>query len=296
MFDVPVVAGDDGRTYMDIIRMAMIRRYQLHQYIYTMTHLASTEGRPVFRSLFYNYPEDDEAYKNPEYNFMIGPSVKVTPLYEAKSQVVSPIYFPGKDTWWCPIFASTAVNKKCFPGLSHQTGLLQPLHEHMIHIGSGSIIPMQTMHIHKDDRPSLKLMEKNPMSLGVLTDKNYEASGMVRWDDGETTSMQEYTQVDFKATGSKKGITIEFSTPIDASKRPESAMQTLGEIVIYRASAGNGFGANTVGQIFWNGEQTSIAMVANYQKDEDMLVLTYERNEGNVSLVKMDKIVIENAK
>ena len=104
-------------------------------------HMATSHGTPLVRPLFYDYPEDPNAYKSIEYNFMFGPALKVSPLYESKNiEILSNIYFPEDGKLWCPLFDSEFDS--CFKGGSFRSNLKNPIHRQMAHIGQGSIVPI----------------------------------------------------------------------------------------------------------------------------------------------------------
>lgn len=94
----------------------MFLRYKLHTYLYTLVHLASLNGKPIFRPLFYDYPEDPRAYNDVHENGMLGDAIKFSPIYYyASSERRISIYFPGShEDYWCPLEPYEIV--ACFKG------------------------------------------------------------------------------------------------------------------------------------------------------------------------------------
>lgn len=68
-------------TYMDIMKNAIYAKYSIIRYYYTELFLQSLHGSAgVYRPLFFDYPNDMEAYKNVTHNVMIGDSLKLSVL------------------------------------------------------------------------------------------------------------------------------------------------------------------------------------------------------------------------
>jgi len=64
-------------TYMDIFTQAMYTKLHLIRYYYTQLSLVQQEGGAFYRPLFFDYPNDDNAYLNQELNIMLGPALKL---------------------------------------------------------------------------------------------------------------------------------------------------------------------------------------------------------------------------
>jgi len=88
--------------YLDI-------REKLRPYIQKHMDIASEDGTPVMRPLFYDFPEDGKTYTI-EDQYMFGPDILVAPVLEAgaKSRAV---YLPAGSTW-----------KDALTGESHEGG------------------------------------------------------------------------------------------------------------------------------------------------------------------------------
>lgn len=61
------------------MRQGIRNKYHLIKYYYTHLFLASIDGTgPFFNPLFYEFPDDTNAYKDIHYNVMLGPSLKLS--------------------------------------------------------------------------------------------------------------------------------------------------------------------------------------------------------------------------
>jgi len=71
-------------------------------------NIASQEGTPVMRPLFFDFPKDEKCYTI-EDQYMFGPDILVAPVLEAKA-VSRKIYLPEGSTW------KDALKGKSFKG------------------------------------------------------------------------------------------------------------------------------------------------------------------------------------
>jgi len=91
----PVYFND---TTQKIVKSFMDLRYQLLPYIYTLTYEAHTDGAPIIRPLFYEFPEDSITY-NIVNQYMFGESILVAPVIERGQKVMS-VYLPAGVNWY----------------------------------------------------------------------------------------------------------------------------------------------------------------------------------------------------
>ena len=81
-------------------------RYKMLPLLYTLFYNAHSQGTTVARSLWYNFPSDDEA-ANVNFQFMLGKEILVSPVVtEGASSVLA--YFPKGQLWY--EFASLALS------------------------------------------------------------------------------------------------------------------------------------------------------------------------------------------
>ncbi|MEM3926610.1 MAG: glycoside hydrolase family 31 protein [Desulfurococcaceae archaeon] len=86
-----------GEEAYRVIRGLLFLREMLKPYILEQAKRASEEGIPIMRPLFYDFPQDLEAYKV-EDEYMFGPDILVAPVYE-KGAVYRKVYLPKGATW-----------------------------------------------------------------------------------------------------------------------------------------------------------------------------------------------------
>ena len=117
------------------MRDAIVMKYKLMRYYYTQMWLASKNGGPVYRPLFFDFPGDTNTYNNVEQGIMIGDSLKLSPVFTQGASGNQPFYFPSGR--WCRFLVGS-----CFTGGSNQQ-LSSNLVDINVHIRAGKIVPYQ---------------------------------------------------------------------------------------------------------------------------------------------------------
>ena len=164
----------------DATRAAMSIRYSLLPYIYTLFHLAHTQGETVLRALAWEFP-NEEYLKGVGNQFMLGPAILVTPVLQPLVTQVKGV-FPGvsvnasEGTVWYDWYTLQQVKVKP----KENKTLDAPLKKINVHVRGGFILPMQ--------EPGYTTTEsrQNPFNLLVALDGKGEASGSFYLDDGES--------------------------------------------------------------------------------------------------------------
>lgn len=106
---------------MDIMRSAITTKYSLIKYYYSQFYYLSTYGgAPFYKPLFFEFPDDINAYNNITYNIMLGDSLKLSILSDKTGQNQTDFYFPAGT--WCNILKPT---DKCFTNESGSTKTLR---------------------------------------------------------------------------------------------------------------------------------------------------------------------------
>lgn len=86
-----------GEEAYEIFRKHMLLREKMRPYVTEMMKQAHEKGSPVIRTLFYNFPEDEECWAV-EDEFFLGDSLLVCPvLYEKKRSRT--VYLPAGSSW-----------------------------------------------------------------------------------------------------------------------------------------------------------------------------------------------------
>jgi len=86
--------GDDVYT---ILSEQLTLRERLRPYIMTQMKSAEQTGHPVIRPLFFDFPDDPQAWEV-EDQYMFGPDILVAPIVEAEARSRR-IYLPAGTTW-----------------------------------------------------------------------------------------------------------------------------------------------------------------------------------------------------
>lgn len=73
-------------------------REQMRNYTRRLMREAHEKGTPIIRTLFYEFPEDRQAWEV-EDEYMYGSEILVVPVFEAKAKIKN-IYFPGRGIKW----------------------------------------------------------------------------------------------------------------------------------------------------------------------------------------------------
>ncbi|XP_060108603.1 lysosomal alpha-glucosidase [Heteronotia binoei] len=169
------------------MRKALLLRYSLLPYLYTLFHKAHTAGDTVGRPLYLEFPKDPNTW-DIDRQLMWGAALLITPVLEAGKTKVSG-YFPS-GTWYNLMIGSTIHSK------GQWILLPAPLDTINVHIRAGYILPLQ--------EPALTTTEsrKKGMTLMVALTPEGVARGDLFWDDGEgllTFEKGDYTQILFLA-------------------------------------------------------------------------------------------------
>jgi alpha-glucosidase (family GH31 glycosyl hydrolase) len=86
-----------------VIKEAVFLRYDLIHYLYTQFYLASTEGTPIMRAMWYEFPEDPKAM-NATKQFMWGESFLFVPKLKKPMFKMNRYFFPrnedDREKWW----------------------------------------------------------------------------------------------------------------------------------------------------------------------------------------------------
>ncbi|QKX61394.1 uncharacterized protein TRUGW13939_08542 [Talaromyces rugulosus] len=155
-------------------RRAISVRYSLLNYIYTLFYQAHTKGDTVMRALAWEFP-NDETLKATYSQFMLGPSLLVTPVLTPNSDTVRGV-FPGigEGTRWYDWYTLQEVNAQPRENVT----LAAPLEHINVHARGGSIFVLQ------EPGYTTAATRDNSFSLLATLDNNQYAEGIIYIDDG----------------------------------------------------------------------------------------------------------------
>lgn len=159
-------------------RDAMAIRYSLLPYTYTTLEQAHETGSTVMRALAWEFP-NEPWLANAEQQFLLGPSILVTPVLAEGATTVDGV-FPGIGdgvTVWYDWYDGAAVE-----GVARGQNVTidAPLGHIPVYVRGGSVLPTQ--------EPGMTTREcrENPWGLIVALDLLGAAEGTLYLDDGES--------------------------------------------------------------------------------------------------------------
>jgi len=160
-----------GEPWTTRIRDAIRTRYRLLPYVYTLFSEAATEGLPVMRPLFMEFPSDESTFEM-EDQFMLGDTILVKPVTK-KGATTASVYFPAGVWYGWDTYVS-------FKGPRSAT-VKAPIDKIPIFLRGGFILTAK----ERARRNSL-VMKKDPYTLYVPLDAGKAARGTIFLDDGES--------------------------------------------------------------------------------------------------------------
>jgi alpha 1,3-glucosidase len=159
-----------GAEWMAKFRGAILQRYQILPYLYTLFYKTSLDGSPIMRPLWFDYPSETELY-TVENQHLLGSDLLVVPAL-AEKQLTVDIQIPkGKGDNWIDISNGMALG----PGTYTIGAALTKI---PVFQRGGSIVPRKYR-----VRRSSALMVNDPYTLTVAVDKNGNAEGDLYFDD-----------------------------------------------------------------------------------------------------------------
>jgi lysosomal alpha-glucosidase len=176
-----------------IMKEALLIRYSLIPFWYTLHYEATTFSRTVVQPLFFEYPDDETVY-NIDQQFLIGRALLVSPNLQSESNTVH-AYIPS-DIWY--EFPSGTK----FQPIGTFVDLDAPLSKINVHLRGGFIIPM------KIPGDNLIIGRDNPFTLLIAQSQSKTASGSLFWDDGDSIEMKSYNYLNFSVSDNVLTINV----------------------------------------------------------------------------------------
>ncbi|XP_067088732.1 lysosomal alpha-glucosidase isoform X2 [Osmerus mordax] len=164
----PYVFGQKAQAAM---RTAVMLRYSLLPFLYTLFHHAHTSADTVARPLFLEFPSDPNS-QTIDRQFLWGGSLLISPVLEQGAWELAAYLPPG--TWY------SLHNGQPFYSRGQYLLLPAPLDTIQVHVREGHIIPQQ--------EPALttSASRNNPFLLTVALSAGGWAWGDLFWDDGDS--------------------------------------------------------------------------------------------------------------
>ncbi len=121
-----------GARNQEIITAHIELRYRLMPYIYSLSYMTHSIGRPIVLPMALAFPEDDEAARW-EYQFMFGPSLLVSPVVERGAERKT-TYLPQGE--WLDFYTGERYTGGCTIVSSAPQSLIP------VYVWAGAIVPM----------------------------------------------------------------------------------------------------------------------------------------------------------
>ncbi|XP_077461287.1 lysosomal alpha-glucosidase [Stigmatopora argus] len=153
------------------MKKALLLRYSLFPFLYTLFHHAHAKAHTVARPLMFEFPNDIKTY-NIDKQFLWGRSLLITPVLTPQVDSVEG-YFP--QGLWYDYYTGDSINST-----GEEIRLSAPLDKINLHLREGSVIPTQTPNL------TLWVSSGQPLHLVSALSENGTARGDLFWDDGES--------------------------------------------------------------------------------------------------------------
>jgi alpha-glucosidase (family GH31 glycosyl hydrolase) len=198
--------------YTSIMQNAIYTKYSLIPYYYTQLMAISMGLKDtLFKPVFFEFPDDANAYWDQEKNIMLGEALKLSimsnELTDDETNNSADFYFPAGT--WCDIMNTTQA---CFTGGLNMT-LGTKAYEYGLHLRDSYIIPFQ---VAKNITPKTTAdMANATVDLHINAYESstgtYTAAGYMINDDGESMNYTErYNQASISFMATATQLTLVF--------------------------------------------------------------------------------------
>jgi alpha-glucosidase (family GH31 glycosyl hydrolase) len=171
--------GAWGPAVAESSKNALLVRYTLLPYLYTLFYRSVTQGSTVARALWHEFPSDPVA-ANVDTQFMWSSGLLISPaLLEGALSVDA--YFP--DARFYNYFNGQEQSVR-----GGRVTLDTPMDAINIHVRGGNVLPTQEPAINTE------ISRNNPLGLIVALDDDQEATGSLFYDDGDSIGTIENEQ------------------------------------------------------------------------------------------------------
>lgn len=194
-----------GNAVLDHIRTTIRLRYSLIPYLVQLMHQTATQGLPMVRPLFMEFPNDSDSVGR-DHQFMLGADVLVSPVLQQGIRRIDVYLPPGEwfDGW----------EGYCIRG-GRNVSTFAPLARVPYFIRAGAVLPF-------DEEPS-EFVKSPPHSFSVRIYPGEAPTAVFHFDDGITDSYETVVsaRLEFTHSSSLDNITVTASPGGDASYLPK---------------------------------------------------------------------------
>jgi len=202
--------------YRTAAKNALTLRLSLLRYFYTVFFEMYKNGGSFWKPLFFEFPESDEALKDIEHTFMIGSSLKLTPVLKPVTETEKiKSYFPANTRFINLIDWKTIIDG----GSSGKYEEIQPSWDFpILHMREGRIIPYQTFN---ESKTTYELVNEKAINLLIYPDLSLNAEGTLYVDrDGlDYMTLTEKSYEYYKITYNDRKIRFVLMDGYDAGGR-----------------------------------------------------------------------------
>ncbi|MDF7639350.1 glycoside hydrolase family 31 protein [Lactobacillus sp. ESL0791] len=280
----PFAFDDKNPNVTKINRAYLKQKTMLMPYIYSMASDATTQGKPMVRAMFLDYPNEPEAYTDlVKYQYMWGDNLLIAPIYQNTAMkangddVRNGIYLPNKDQVWIDYYTG-----KEYQGGQVINNFDAPLWKLPVFIKAGAILPTAPA----TNTPNDYLAKRNQRQFQIYPSGSSEFN--VYEDDGISAKYKEgskaSTLVKSVLDGNKLTINVAPTTGnydgMDKNRTTEFAIRTKKEPTAVTAKVG--------GQTVTLTKATSLANFNSgtnvYYYDQHYLTNSYLSDAGATGL------------
>jgi len=201
----PWVHGDQ---WTPLIRSAILARYSILPYLYTLYYQSYRTGVPIMRPLWAEFPEDEAGFSEQD-TFLVGNAILVTPVTK-EGVVTTQLRLPGN----APMVWYNTYDYQSYKAGETIT-LDTPIDRIAVFQRGGTIVPRKTR-----IRRSTAQMTNDPITLIIALDQNKNANGQIYIDDGDSFNFKvgELVYRDFSFYKGQGNSYILESNRLDAGK------------------------------------------------------------------------------
>ncbi len=168
-----------GPEIAESSRQALVVRYTLLPYLYTLFFRSVSTGGTVARALWHNYPTDEKTFTI-DTQFMWGTGLLISPVLTEGSTSVN-AYFPNARVY--NYFNGAEENVR-----GGFVNIETPLDKINVHVVGGNVIPTQ------EPAVNTQISRNNPFGLIVALDESGTATGSLFYDDGDSIGIKNKKQ------------------------------------------------------------------------------------------------------
>lgn len=161
--------NDEARI---IVEDTLRFRHRLIPYLYTMNARSASDDEPLIQPMYWDYPEEDEAYNVPN-QFRFGSELIVAPITQPRDLTTH----QGAARVWLPAGRYVDISTGIVYSRKGELQVHRPLHYTPIFAREGAIVPLDGAWRPKSGSP-------NPESLEVLLVVGVDGSFTLLEDDG----------------------------------------------------------------------------------------------------------------